>query len=142
MFGVTTTMADMNLKKPNRRPTVHISPEVDSRLDEYVAKFGGPKQEVVDAAVDATVYVRQNFIKAYAPHLTLEHSTLNAIYIHDNELQKTAVVKAKWRDLYESGKDKTNNRSLLTIFCELCESENCIHVRYSLILPEMPRIIN
>lgn len=121
----------------SKRRTIHLNDDVFTRLDQYVAKHGDTKQNIVTQAVmDLINGEREKFLKVYAPQLNLEYSTPNTIFINDNELEKTAVVKAKWNNIL-ANKDK---RSLLSLFCELCNSEHCIHVRYSLVLPDIIRL--
>lgn len=114
------------------RHTINLHTEVYTKLGEYVARWGNSKENVVNDVVYQAVFQRDQFLKVFAPHLTLEHSTQNAIYITDVELDKTAVVKAKWNDITK----ENDNRSLLSLRCELCDSDSCIHVRYSLVLPD------
>lgn len=106
-------------KKGNRRGrhTVNLHTEIYSKLGEYISKWGNSKENVVNDAVYQAVFKRDQFLKMYAPHIILEHSTPNALYILDNQLQKTAVVKAKWNNIIE-GED---NGSLLSLKCELCD---------------------
>jgi hypothetical protein len=137
MLGATmvnTTSKPEEGKKRNRH-TINLSDDVFSRLGMYVAKWGNTKEGIVNQSVYDTVFGRDQFLKMYAPHLTLEYSTPNTILINDSELNKTAVVKAKWNNIV---KEKT--RSLLSLKCELCDSDSCIHVRFSLVLPNILRI--
>lgn len=121
------------------RHTVNLNDDVYRQLGMYVAKHGDTKENTVRQAVmDLVGDERNRFLKAYAPHLTLEHTTSCSIFIEDSELEKTAVVKAKWNDITKP--ENKNNRSLLHLYCELCNSESCIHVRYSLVIPDTLRI--
>lgn len=121
---------------PNRRHTVNISDDVFVKLGRYIAKWGNTQEGIVNQAIYDMVCAREQFLKVFAPHLSLENATVNAIFINDHELNRIAVVTAKWTDISK----ESNNRSLLSLYCETCDSESCIHVRYSLVLPDVLRI--
>jgi hypothetical protein len=122
--------------KPKRH-SANLNTDVFKKLGIYIAKWGNTKEAIVNQAVEEFVAGRQQFLKMYAPHLTLENTTSKAIFIYDNELEKTAVVRAKWNEL-STNQEK---RSLITLNCEVCDnSESCIHVRYSLALPGISRL--
>lgn len=125
-------------KPANRkRHTVNLNDDVFRQLGLYVAEHGDTKENVVTRAVmDWVGDDRKKFLKAYAPQLTLEHISNTAIFINDNELNKTAVVRVQWNSITKD----VQNRSLLKLYCEICESESCIHVRYSLVLPNITQM--
>ena len=118
------------------RHTVNLNDNVFSQLGLYISKWGNTKENVVNQAVYDAVFARDQFLKAYAPHITLEHSTENAIFLQDSELDKIAVVRVRWNNLEKNQK----KRSLISLYCETCDSDNCIHIRYSLVLPNTLRI--
>lgn len=118
-----------------KRHTANLNTDVFTKLSMYITRWGNTKEAIVNQAVDDYVHGRYQFLKMFAPHLTLENSTNKAIFIYDNELEKTAVVRAKWNNMKEDGE-----RPLISLSCEVCNSDNCIHVRYSLALPDILRI--
>ena len=62
----------------------------------------------------------------YAPHLSEDYISKNAIFLNDTKLNKTAIIKIKEcpdTDLKNSG---------FYGYCETCDSDSCIHVRYCL----------
>jgi hypothetical protein len=119
-----------------KRRTVHLKEDVFTLLVKYVSEQGGTKEQAVRTAViDLVTEKRKQFLKMYAPHLTLDHATQNTILINDSELKKMAVVKVTWNNIATS-----KHRPLLTLQCELCNSDSCIHIRYSLVLPDIFRI--
>jgi hypothetical protein len=131
-----------------KRKTVHLREEAFNLLTKYVAEHGNTKENIVRMAImDLVGGAREKLLKAYAPQLLMEHATRNAIFINDSEMNRMAVVKVKWNngtDPADTITDKKINLSkpLLELYCEKCDSENCIHVRYSLLLPEILKIIN
>ena len=119
-----------------KRHSANQNTDVFTKLEIFVTKWGNTKEGIVNKAVDDYVSGRENFGKMLAPHLTLENSTARAIFIYDSEIGKTAVVRGRWNDIPKP----ENERAVLTLKCELCDSDNCIHVRYSLVLPDIIRI--
>ena len=136
----TTYMKEKNHKSgmvTKRRRTVHVRDDIFSLLNQFVSRHGDTKENIVSKAIEDLVSgTREKFLKAYAPHITLEHTSQNAIFINDTKLKKMAVVKPEWIDV----KKNPDDGALLRLWCETCESENCIHVRYSLVLPDVLRI--
>ena len=126
---------DATIVRKRGRHTINLTTEVFTRLGEYVARWGNSKENVANNAVYDTVYLKDQFLKVYAPHLTLENSTVNSIFINDHELGRTAVIKVRWNNI-----TKEEKRPLMSVYCELCDSDNCIHVRYSLVLPNILRL--
>jgi len=133
MLGDDDTIVIPNKSK---RHSANLNTDVFTKLSAYITKWGNTKEAIINQAVEDYVFGREQFLKLFAPHLTLENSTSKAIFIYDNELNKTAVVRAKWNNIVSKEKE----RSLLSLQCENCESDSCIHVRYSLVLPDIIRI--
>lgn len=121
----------------SKRRTIHLEDDVFTRLDQYVAEHGDTKINTVTKAVmDLVGGQREKFLKMYAPHIRLTHSSKEMIILEDQDLDKVAVVIAQWNNIVKN-KEK---RSLMSLYCQLCSSDSCIHVRYSLVLPDILQI--
>ncbi len=138
MLGVHMSDPEFEKEKTkrNRGHTVNLRTDVYALLSEYSAKRGLTKESVVNQSVYDAIFARNQFLKMLAPHLYLEHAAPNALYIRDSDLQKTAVVQVKWNNIITNEKE----RSLINLKCELCDSDSCIHVRYSLVTPDIIRL--
>lgn len=58
---------------------------------------------------------RDRFLRSYAPYLSRIGYEDNVLFIKDSKLGKTAEVYLRDRALY----------------CNICESKDCIHIHYS-----------
>lgn len=67
---------------------------------------------------------RDRFLQSYAPYLSKIGYEDNVLFIKDSKLGKTAEVYLRDRALY----------------CNICESKDCIHIHYSLALPEVAKL--
>ncbi len=76
---------------------------------------------------------RDKFLKVFAPYLSLEHASDNTIFLHDDKLDKTVLIKLKFQD---------NNSfdSSVQVFCETDDSLECVHVRFAMALPELMQL--
>ena len=97
------------------RHTIHLDDEVFAKLSMYVTRWGNTKEGIVNQAIYDYVYARQNFLKMDAPHLNLEDSTLNAIFINDAELEEIAVVRIQRPK--ENAKSKGTAPRGITLSC-------------------------
>lgn len=67
---------------------------------------------------------RDKFLQAYAPFLHKVGFEGNVLFIKDSKLGKTAEIYLKDHTLY----------------CSICESGDCVHIHYTLALPEVTRM--
>lgn len=68
---------------------------------------------------------RAKFLQSYAPSLSKVGYENNILFIRDAKLSKTAEVYLRDRALY----------------CNVCESKDCVHIHYALALPEVVRLV-
>ncbi len=67
---------------------------------------------------------RDKFLQAYAPSLSKLGYEDNILFIRDAKEGKTAEIYLRDRSLY----------------CNVCESRDCVHIHYAIALPEIARI--
>ena len=67
---------------------------------------------------------RDKFLQAYAPFLLKVGYEGNILFIKDSKLGKTAEIYLREQTLY----------------CNICESSDCIHIHYTLALPEAAKL--
>jgi hypothetical protein len=67
---------------------------------------------------------RDRFLQAYAPFLSKIGFEDNILFVRDSKLGKTAEIYLRDRTLY----------------CNVCESKDCIHIHYALALPEITKL--
>jgi hypothetical protein len=67
---------------------------------------------------------RDKFLQAYAPYLLKVGYEGNILFIKDSKLRKTAEIHLRDRTLY----------------CNICESKDCMHIHFSLALPEAAKL--
>ena len=77
---------------------------------------------------------RDNFIKMYANHVKEDYVSEDAVYLKDSKLNKIAIVRLKMYPV-----DDLDNSGYYG-YCETCLSENCIHVRHSLVTGSLMRL--
>lgn len=70
------------------------------------------------------VIERDRFLHSYAPSLSKIGYEDNVLFIKDSKLGNTAEVYLRDRALY----------------CNICESKDCIHIHYTLALPEVVKL--
>lgn len=123
-----------NLRK-KRNPTI----SVDDDLYEQVRLNAEEANLTIVAYVNNLIREcldKKEFLKFYAPHIKFEFVSSNAIFLNDSEKDKTIVVKLKWNDV----KEDLATDAGFTVFCENCDSDSCIHVRYSIAIPEIMKL--
>jgi hypothetical protein len=64
---------------------------------------------------------RDKFLHSYAPSLSRVGYQDNILFIRDTKVGKTAEIFLRDRSLY----------------CNVCESRDCVHIHYALALPEV-----
>ena len=67
---------------------------------------------------------RDKFLHKYAPFLSKIGFDDNILFVRDTKLSKTAEIYLRDRTLY----------------CNICESNDCIHIHYALALPEITKL--
>lgn len=112
-------------KNTKRSHTVNIQDSVHKNLKEMLVEKRCNLTELVDESL--IIHINRNaFLKMYASHLSEDYISKNAIFLNDSKLNKTAIIKIKEypdSDLENSG---------FYGYCETCDSDSCIHVRYCL----------
>lgn len=121
----TFNMSDKSTKG-KKLHTANIVDEVYQQTKSLVQKNRGTFTDFVNDTLSSH-FERDRFAKMYAPHVTEDTVSANAIYLIDSKLNKTAIVTLKEypdTDLENSG---------FYAVCEICESSSCIHVRQVLV---------
>ena len=67
---------------------------------------------------------RERFLRSYAPYLSKVGYEGNMLFIKDSKIGKTAEIYRR---------DKA-------LFCNVCESKDCVHIHYTLALPEVAKL--
>jgi len=67
---------------------------------------------------------RDKFLQTYAPFLSKIGFEDNILFVKDSKLGKTAEVYLRDRTLY----------------CNVCNSKDCLHIHYALALPETAKL--
>ena len=67
---------------------------------------------------------RDKFLRSYAPSLSIVSYEDDIQFIRDTKLGKTAEIYLRDRSLY----------------CNVCESKDCVHIHYALALPEVAKL--
>lgn len=67
---------------------------------------------------------RDKFLQSYAPSLSKVGYEDDILFIRDAKLRKTAEIYLRDRSLY----------------CNVCESKDCVHIHYALALPEVAKL--
>ena len=67
---------------------------------------------------------RNEFLQSYAPSLSMIGYQENILFVRDAKKGKTAEIYLRERALY----------------CNICDSKDCIHIHYALALPETAKL--
>jgi hypothetical protein len=67
---------------------------------------------------------RDKFLQSYAPSLSKVGYEDDILFIRDAKLGKTAEIYLRDRSLY----------------CNVCETKDCVHIHYALALPEVAKL--
>jgi hypothetical protein len=67
---------------------------------------------------------RDRFLQSYAPSLSKVGSEDDILFIRDIKLGKTAEIYLRDRSLY----------------CNVCDTKDCVHIHYALALPEVAKL--
>ncbi len=111
--------------KGKKLHTVNIKDEVYHEAKSLVQKKGGTFTDYVNETLSSQID-RDKFVRMYAYHVTEDYISDNAIYLKDSKLNQTAIVTLK------EFADTDLDNSGIYAFCEICDSDSCIHVRHVL----------
>jgi hypothetical protein len=118
-------MSKTNLIAKRTRHPVNISTEAYINSKELAEKKNVTLVNYVNSVlVDNAKKV--NFLTRYTNHIKEDYISEDTIYLKDSKLNKTAIVKLK----EHTDPDLPDSR--ITIYCETCDSDSCIHVRFTL----------
>ena len=103
--------------------TVEIFRETYEVMKSVAEKKRWNTKEYINSVLKEAID-REKFLQAYAPYLLRVGYEGNILFIKDSKMGKTAEIFLREQVLY----------------CNLCESKDCIHIHYSLALPEIARL--
>lgn len=103
--------------------TVEIFKQTYDTMKTNAEKLKWNTKEYINSVL-AEAIERDKFLQTYAPNLAKVGYQENILFIRDAKAGKTADVFLKDKVLY----------------CGLCESKDCIHIRYAFALPEVARM--
>jgi hypothetical protein len=103
--------------------TVEIFKETYEVMKSVAEKKRWNTKEYINSVLKEAID-REKFLQAYAPFLLRVGYEGNVLFIKDSKVGKTAEIFLREQVLY----------------CNLCESKDCIHIHYSLALPEISRL--
>jgi len=118
--------------KSNKRLTVAIFESVYEKVKLAAEQKDKTLQDYVNETLLMNVE-RDEFLKVFAPNLSLEYVANNTIFLHDEKQNKTITIKLRYHE----------NNSCddgFEIFCEQDESIECLHVRFTMALPELIKL--
>lgn len=114
-----------NYKNIKKSHTINVTDIVHKNLKDMLVEKKCTLTDLVNETL--LIHINRNaFLKMYAPHLSEEYISKNAIFLNDTKLNKTAIIKIK------EYSDSDLDNSGFYGYCETCESDSCIHVRYCL----------
>lgn len=103
--------------------TVEIFKDTYDTMKSTAEKMRWNTKEYINSVL-AEALERDKFLQTYAPYLSKVAYQENILFIRDMKKNKTAEVFLKDRALY----------------CGLCESKDCVHIRYAFVLPEVTKM--
>jgi hypothetical protein len=103
--------------------TVEIFKETYDVMKQNAAKRRWNTKDYINTVLLEAIE-RDKFLQTYAPSLSKIGNEDNILFIRDAKQGKTAEIYLRDRSLY----------------CNICESKDCIHIHYSLALPEIARL--
>ena len=112
--------------KTKKVHTINISDDVYKRVKSHIQEKGGTFTEFVNTTLSASLN-RHKLSKMYTPYITEDFISQNAVYLNDSKLNKIAIVRLK--EFPDTDLDNTG----FYAYCEICDSDSCIHVRHSLV---------
>jgi hypothetical protein len=103
--------------------TVEIFRETYEIMKSVAVKKRWNTKEYINSVLKDAIE-RDKFLQAYAPFLIKVGYEGNILFIRDSKIGKTAEIFLREQVLY----------------CNLCESKDCIHIHYALALPEVAKL--
>ncbi|MCS6768762.1 MAG: hypothetical protein NZ888_06335 [Candidatus Nitrosocaldus sp.] len=68
---------------------------------------------------------KYEYLRLYAPYISYKGVHENELFLRDEKLDRIVEVVLKDR----------------TLFCRYCNKDDCIHIHYALVLPELGRLV-
>lgn len=109
-----------NESKRVRIPTVGLMPQLYERAKETAARKGSTLQEYVNDVILMTIE-KDALMARLAPNLSLVGKSPTSLLIRDEKQNRTAEIV-----LHDS-----------RLECYLCEKNDCPHIEYAKMLPEL-----
>lgn len=103
--------------------TVEIFRETYEFMKSVAEKKRWNTKEYINSILKEAIE-RDRFLQVYAPFLVRVGYEGNILFIRDSKIGKTAEILLREQVLY----------------CNLCESKDCIHIHYALALPEVAKL--
>ena len=103
--------------------TVEIFKETYEIMKSVAQKNRWNTKDYINSVLQGAVET-DKFLKAYMPFLSKVAYESNTLFIKDSKTKQIAEVQLRDRML----------------FCNVCESNDCIHIHYALALPEAAKL--
>ncbi len=103
--------------------TVEIFKETYDAMKVIATRKRWSAKDYINAVLMESIE-RDKFLKSYAPSLSKVGYEDNILFIRDMKLGETAEIYLRDRSLY----------------CNVCESKDCVHIHYALALPEVAKL--
>lgn len=113
-------------KKDDKYKRIPIKLEIYKKVeDEY-------KERTIESSISKWIsdlllmnIERYEYLRLYAPYISYKGVHDNELFLRDEKLDR--IVEVVLKDL--------------TLFCRYCNRDDCIHVHYTMILPEFSKLI-
>lgn len=103
--------------------TVEIFKETYNAMKVVAARKRWSAKDYINTVLMEAIE-RDKFLRSYAPSLSKVGYEDDILFIWDTKLGKTAEIYLRDRSLY----------------CSVCESNDCVHIHYALALPEVAKL--
>ena len=103
--------------------TVEIFKETYNAMKVVAARKRWSAKDYINTVLMEAIE-RDKFLRSYAPSLSKVGYEDDILFIRDTKLGKTAEIYLRDRSLY----------------CSVCESNDCVHIHYALALPEVAKL--
>ncbi len=108
---------------------LNVPQAVYERIKEEADKRGSTISSLAEQVILENLET-QELMKEYGPFLSYVDNSENTIFINDWRLQRIAAVRIQ---------EKQDGS--VSLFCELDQSENCVHVGFVFALPKFYKIL-
>lgn len=125
-------MSAKKTRLSNNIATVAIHKEIYNKVKLIAEEKGKTIQDYINETLLMNVE-KDQFLKIFAPYLSLEHVSDNTIFLYDAKKDQTILIKIKYREA-NSYDDEVE------VHCENDKSDECMHVRFALALPELMKL--